>query len=101
MRRRERELSPRYRAYIASPKWAWKRWAKLQQVGGKCEMCGTRDELEVHHKTYERFGRERGEDLQVLCAICHDIYHGELGNILDGFFNPKRLEAHDAETPVD
>src|SRR4051812_47555513 len=28
--------------------------------------------LEVHHKTYERLGHERDEDLVALCWNCHD-----------------------------
>jgi hypothetical protein len=31
--------------------------------------------LEVHHKTYERLGDERDEDLEVLCARCHEQHH--------------------------
>jgi hypothetical protein len=32
--------------------------------------------LEVHHRTYERLGRERPEDLLVLCEKCHAVEHG-------------------------
>lgn len=28
--------------------------------------------LEVHHRTYERLGNERPEDLVALCWCCHD-----------------------------
>lgn len=28
--------------------------------------------LEVHHKTYERLGAERDEDLAAICWTCHD-----------------------------
>lgn len=31
-----------------------------------------RQTLEVHHKTYERVGAERDEDLVALCWSCHD-----------------------------
>ncbi len=32
--------------------------------------------LDVHHKTYERLGEERMEDLAVLCRSCHGVVHG-------------------------
>jgi replicative DNA helicase len=31
--------------------------------------------LEVHHRTYERIGQERSEDLTVLCDVCHGLFH--------------------------
>ncbi len=47
---------------------------KKKEIGKKCERCGySSARLEVHHLTYERFGRERLGDLRVLCKTCHDI----------------------------
>lgn len=34
-------------------------------------MCGFQF-FELHHKTYERLGRERDDDLEVLCKPCHE-----------------------------
>jgi hypothetical protein len=35
--------------------------------------------LDVHHKTYERFGGdERMDDLEVLCRFCHIKHHGRV-----------------------
>ena len=31
------------------------------------------EELEVHHKTYERFGSEEVDDLISVCVRCHDV----------------------------
>jgi len=63
-----------YRAYLASPAWRKRRDAAIARAGGNCERCGisryTR-RLEVHHKTYDRFGAEPPEDLIVLCEPCH------------------------------
>lgn len=45
-----------------------------KRAGGYCERCGDRTRrLEVHHLTYERFGRELLTDLQGLCEPCHKI----------------------------
>jgi hypothetical protein len=61
---------PTYMAYLKSPEWATKRMAALARAGGNCERCAA-PAREVHHRTYERVGAERPEDLQALCAPCH------------------------------
>ena len=46
----------------------------MKRAGDKCERCKTPKglrRLEVHHRTYERFGNERLEDLEVVCVLCH------------------------------
>ena len=65
-----------YERYIASRAWACKRAARLEIDGHRCQTClhdGTLWRLEVHHKTYERFGDEDVErDLLTLCCQCHE-----------------------------
>lgn len=42
----------------------------------ECQRCHwnfCRDELEVHHLTYERLGNEKDGDLVVVCKRCHGI----------------------------
>jgi 5-methylcytosine-specific restriction endonuclease McrA len=73
-----REVLPRwkYREYILSKAWSAKRRAKFAQVGRKCERCGSvRGKIHVHHKTYDRLGVERLEDLEVICEMCHLDHH--------------------------
>lgn len=46
----------------------------------KCEheLCGLYVPLmaiNVHHRTYERLGNERMEDLQIVCRSCHGVIH--------------------------
>lgn len=36
-----------------------------------CELCGSKKQLQVHHKTYKRLYREKRTDLQVVCKVCH------------------------------
>ena len=38
---------------------------------GFCEDCGARIGLDVHHRSYERKGNERPEDLVAVCRQCH------------------------------
>lgn len=49
-------------------------------------MCQSRFRLQVHHKTYARLGKERLEDLQVLCFNCHKLIHPDLGK-------PRKIKA--------
>lgn len=62
-----------YKTYLQSKKWRERRQAKLQQAKYRCEKCGEREGLEVHHKTYIRLGNEKSSDLIVLCKTCHWI----------------------------
>lgn len=61
-----------YRAHLKSAKWKKLRKAKLDEAHGQCQKCGAgQGRREVHHKSYERLGDERLEDLIVLCPDCH------------------------------
>jgi hypothetical protein len=54
--------------------WTYYRPTIIRRAGGCCERCGAKTRrLEVHHLTYERFGRELLTDLQGLCEPCHKI----------------------------
>lgn len=67
-----------YSQYLQSQWWASRRRRAVRTVGFRCERCGFRHELEVHHKSYENLGDERDTDLEVLCARCHNDEHIEL-----------------------
>lgn len=41
----------------------------------ECNKCGKTWGLHLHHKTYERLGRERDSDLMYLCRNCHQRLH--------------------------
>jgi cytochrome c len=49
--------------------------AKAHKRQRDCLCCGSREELDIHHKTYERLGHEKVTDLQVLCRDCHYVWH--------------------------
>jgi 5-methylcytosine-specific restriction endonuclease McrA len=65
-----------HRKYILSAAWKKKAQEKRDLVGNKCELCNLENNLQVHHLTYERLGKELMEDLQVLCGDCHMKVHG-------------------------
>ena len=62
--------SETYRRYLASPEWQARRAAILKRDDGKCRRCGG-VATDVHHRTYDRLGRERDTDLESLCRSCH------------------------------
>jgi len=82
-----------YEQYLQSPQWRAIREQKLAEAGYRCEFdavggdegwifeqdddgrCSTTDGLEVHHLTYDNLGRERMEDLKVLCVRHHALTH--------------------------
>ena len=59
-----------YSAYLQSGRWRRKRTRRLKK-DQCCQTCGVTRGLEVHHRTYERVGRERLSDLITLCNACH------------------------------
>lgn len=65
-----------YRGYIASPEWAARRASYYENHERRCRSCGAKDkEIHLHHRTYERIGREDDSDLMPLCYSCHSILH--------------------------
>jgi hypothetical protein len=55
--------------------WRIRADERKHAAGFRCEQCGARTVLDVHHLTYENVGRERDEDLIVLCRRCHAAAH--------------------------
>lgn len=64
-----------YGRYLATAEWRRRRDAKLRTAHWACECCGAKRNLQVHHLTYERLGREWDQDLEVLCRDCHEREH--------------------------
>lgn len=65
-----------YQRYLHSKAWRDRRREALRLADHRCARCHRQGDLEVHHRSYERFGDERPEDLLVLCARCHRREHG-------------------------
>jgi restriction endonuclease Mrr len=78
-RLRELQSMP-YRDYLRTPEWRRTRAAALERAGRCCSLDVTHTEdLEVHHRTYERLGHELATDVVVLCRKCHRLHHRECG----------------------
>ena len=66
-----------YHTYIRSNEWRQRANAAKRRAGYRCQICnkpGSQTQLDAHHRTYERLGYERPDDITVLCHTCHDLY---------------------------
>lgn len=62
----------RYEAVLRSPRWLALRARLIRECDRRCQRCNRKsDPLQLHHRTYERLGEERDEDVEVLCLECH------------------------------
>ncbi len=75
----EQLLNLKYKVFLRTNYWDWVRQAVLIKVGKRCQRCGRKGKLQVHHKTYEHRGKEHLfiDDLEVLCRNCHCLAHSE------------------------
>lgn len=64
-----------YVDYLQTPEWQAKREQALRLAEHRCQICNASGSLQVHHRSYERRGREAMSDLIVLCSKCHDLFH--------------------------
>jgi 5-methylcytosine-specific restriction endonuclease McrA len=42
-----------------------------------CRRCGKNAGTDVHHRTYDRFGKEKLRDLELVCKTCHGKIHAQ------------------------
>lgn len=65
-----------YPEYLKTDHWQDLRDDALERAGRRCQVCNTSlGSLHVHHRSYDRRGQEAPEDLIVLCADCHRVFH--------------------------
>ena len=70
-----------YRAFLLTPYWRITAAYAKEYFGNKCQLCGSRTNLEVHHRNYDHRGEEIvywKEDLICLCHECHSKFHDKL-----------------------
>lgn len=71
-----------YRDYLRSEEWQQRRLKVLEAAGFRCQTCNAPAQkmmLDVHHRTYERVGKEESGDLVALCRKCHQVIHRAVG----------------------
>ncbi|MGV8172340.1 MAG: sacsin N-terminal ATP-binding-like domain-containing protein [Candidatus Woesearchaeota archaeon] len=60
-----------------------KEWKEIQEKcfnnsDYKCDECGSEEDLQAHHLTYENWGNETVTDLKCVCRSCHEKIHGKI-----------------------
>lgn len=78
-----------YKKYLNSSIWKNTKikFNKSKYNKNKCYICGEKNvNLHLHHKTYERLGKERLTDLVQLCGPCHTLVHFVLNDCKDNTF---------------
>lgn len=85
-------VMPSYEDYISSRGWEIRRADYFAGHPRKCQACGSTVQIQLHHKTYARMGRELDSDLVALCQKCHSEVHerhrkqgGNLADVTDQF----------------
>lgn len=64
-------MSEEYKQYLKSSEWKEKRKQFIEGVGSECERCGSKKNLQIHHKNYDNVFDETEDDVEVLCKNCH------------------------------
>lgn len=64
-----------YSDYLRSDKWQLIRRNALERTAGGCQLCGSRQNVQLHHRTYINIANEHETDLTVLCDRCHTELH--------------------------
>lgn len=69
------DARPAYHTYIVSEAWRDKARAAKERAHHHCQVCNAGHvQLDAHHRTYERLGRELATDITVLCRTCHGLF---------------------------
>ncbi len=74
-KKRKKRGRGNYQKYLRSEEWKMRREQRLKIDNYTCQMCGTKEKLVVHHKTYARIFNEDMDDLITLCDPCHKKVH--------------------------
>ena len=77
------------KVYLLSEHWKGLRRAKLA-VNPKCEICGKKTHLDVHHLRYKNIYDVLVSDLQTLCRRCHKKHHKKVNKVKDFIKRHKR-----------
>jgi putative DNA primase/helicase len=62
-----------YEAMLRTLRWQRFSGDVRKMWGGRCAVCYAAGPLQVHHRTYERFGHEELTDCLPLCGGCHPL----------------------------
>lgn len=76
----------KYEEYLLTDEWKEKAQKRIEIDGGECQMCGTTENIHVHHLTYHNIFRENPyTDLVCLCSNCHAAVHRMMNRVNNPF----------------
>lgn len=64
-----------YDEYLKTDHWQQVRSEALQRANYRCQLCCSKENLNVHHNNYENLWNEQLEDVVTLCRSCHAKFH--------------------------
>lgn len=64
-----------YKSYLKTEHWQHFRKEVIEHYDGKCAVCNSEKDLNVHHRSYKNRGRETFNDVVLLCRDCHSKIH--------------------------
>jgi hypothetical protein len=64
-----------YQEYLKSDYWKEIREKVYKRDNYKCKLCGSKENICVHHSTYDNLGNEILDDLITICKHCHNAFH--------------------------
>lgn len=73
-------MKNKYNRFLNSEWWSYLRKKRLRK-GAFCEICNTKENLHIHHASYENLYQGKAgkaiRDTHVLCKDCHYAFHKE------------------------
>jgi 5-methylcytosine-specific restriction endonuclease McrA len=90
-----------YEEYLQSPEWRIRAEDAKHRGRWECALCASHENLEVHHRTYVRLGRELPSDLVVLCRRCHRRHHLVWDMKIRRLIHEQQWLPFDVEVPAD
>ncbi len=78
-RNRRKRVLLKYKLYIESKFWRRRKDQYFATHAKRCAVCRTPERVDLHHKAYGNYGRERDEDLVALCKKHHEGFHAKHG----------------------
>ena len=77
-------MNKKYKQYLQGTHWRAFRQIVLTFWGGRCAICNSAVNVEVHHRHYNSLGDERITDCIALCNFCHKLFSNFTGHFLAG-----------------
>jgi hypothetical protein len=72
-----KKLGMTYKAYLQSDHWIALKKRFYKKYPRQCAICESKGQVDLHHRTYKRLGKERITDLVALCREHHSAFHEE------------------------